>query len=231
MRKLATIMAMLALAGCSTHTGQTGQMIGDAAKDGDALGVGLMSLTLPFMLIMDVFTLGNTLDDEDMENLATAAETSAEIYSASDEVAVATNQTNAVNANNTQAPVPTSSQTGKTPFYYDGKQDELIASLKDHALPECVEYRDNRFYNICNFDIEITFCIKNPTPFDKAPLSDAGAAYDCAQDQYGLWTIGAGKAMPGTFSGERAIYSACRRPYSPVKIKGIPGGVDHYACK
>lgn len=39
MRKILTVMAMLALAGCSTHTGQTGQMIVDSAKDGDALGV------------------------------------------------------------------------------------------------------------------------------------------------------------------------------------------------
>lgn len=109
--------------------------------------------------------------------------------------------------------------------------DALIASLKDHAVPECVEYRGNRFFNVCNVDIEITFCIRNPTPFDKAPLTDAGAAYDCAKDQYGLWTIPAGKAMTGTFTGERANYSACRRPYAPVKIKGIPGGADHYGCR
>lgn len=146
--------------------------------------------------------------------------------------AVATNQSNAAYANTTQAPVPTSSQTGQPANSASaGSQDELIASLKAHALPECVDYRNSRFYNICNFDIEITFCINNPTPFDKAPLTDAGAAYDCAKDQYGLWTIEAGKAMTGTFTGERATYSACKRPYSPVKIKGIVGGADHFACK
>ncbi|AOE86116.1 hypothetical protein [Pseudomonas sp. TCU-HL1] len=226
-------MAMLVLSGCSTYTGQTGQMIVDSAKDGDALGVGLTSIALPFAFVMDVFTLGNTLDDEDMENVATAEEKSADIYSAGDEVAVATNQANVANTEITHEPVPTNSQTGQAavPFYYDGKQDELIASLKDHALPECVECHDNRFFNICNFDIEVTFCINNPTPFDKAPLTNAGAAYDCAKDQYGLWTIEAGKTMTGTLSGERAAYSACRHPYSPVKIKGIVGGVDHYACK
>ena len=40
MRKLVTAMALLALAGCSTHTGQTGQMIADSAKGGDVLGAG-----------------------------------------------------------------------------------------------------------------------------------------------------------------------------------------------
>lgn len=69
MRKTLTVMAMLALAGCSTHTGQTGQMIVDSAKDGDVLGVGIMSVALPFMVVMDVVTLGDTSsdtsDDED----------------------------------------------------------------------------------------------------------------------------------------------------------------------
>lgn len=87
MRKTATIMALLALSGCSTHTGQAGKMIADSAKDGDVLGAGLMSVTLPLMLAMDVVTLGNTLDDEDVENLATAVEASADSYSASPAVA------------------------------------------------------------------------------------------------------------------------------------------------
>lgn len=221
MRKTATIIGLLTLCGCSTHTGQTGDMIADAAKDGDVLGVGIMSLALPFALIMDVFTLGNTLDEDDMETVATAVEASANTYTASQaqaSEAITPHQPAEANTYYTQAPTP-------------GSQDALIPSLKDHALPQCVEYRGNRFYNVCNFDIELTFCIKNPAPFDKAPLTDAGAAYDCAKDQYGLWTIAAGKAMAGTFTGERALYSACRRPYSPVKIKGIAGGPDQYACK
>lgn len=110
-------------------------------------------------------------------------------------------------------------------------QDELIASLKAHALPNCVEYRGSRFYNVCDFDVELSFCINNPAPFDKAPLTDAGAAYDCAKDQYGLWTIGAREAMAGTFTGERATFGACQRPYSPVRIKGIVGGADNFACR
>ena len=83
MRKLVTAMALLALAGCSTHTGQTGQMIADSAKDGDVLGVGIMSVTLPFMLLMDVATLGNTQDDEGTESVVTAAEQSATTYTVS----------------------------------------------------------------------------------------------------------------------------------------------------
>ena len=83
MRKLVTAMALLALAGCSTHTGQTGQMIADSAKGGDVLGAGIMSVTLPFMLLMDVATLGNTQDDEGTENIDTAAEQSATTYTVS----------------------------------------------------------------------------------------------------------------------------------------------------
>lgn len=112
-----------------------------------------------------------------------------------------------------------------------GSQAQLLASIKAAGNPECVDYRKNRFYNLCNFAIEITFCIEEPLPFDKAPLSDAGAAYDCAKNQYGLWTIDAGSAMPGSFSGTRAIWGACRKPYSPVKIF-TPGGAHfHFACK
>ena len=83
MRKLVTAMVLLALAGCSTHTGQTGQMIADSAKDGDVLGAGIMSVTLPFMLLMDVATLGNTQDDEGTESVVTAAEQSATTYTVS----------------------------------------------------------------------------------------------------------------------------------------------------
>ncbi len=87
MRKTLTVMAMLALAGCSTHTGQTGQMIVDSAKDGDVLGVGIMSVALPFMVVMDVVTLGDTSsdtsDDEGTGNVAPAAEQSATTYTVS----------------------------------------------------------------------------------------------------------------------------------------------------
>lgn len=91
MRKILTVMAMLALTGCSTHTGQTGQMIVDSAKDGDVLGAGIMSVALPFMLVMDVVTLGDTSsdtsdetsDDEGTEYVATAVEQSATTYTVS----------------------------------------------------------------------------------------------------------------------------------------------------
>lgn len=133
----------------------------------------------------------------------------------------------------TQPNVTEPSEEQPTPTYASSK-DELIASLKDKARPECVEYRSNRFFNVCNFDIEILFCINNPAPFDKAPLTDAGAAYDCAKKQYGLWTIGMGEAMTGTFTGESSSYTACKKPYSPVDVGGPGENVGHftyYACK
>lgn len=56
------------IAGCATtNTGEMGGMIGDAAKDGDILGVGIMTLAMPFAVMMDVFTLGNTLDADDLK--------------------------------------------------------------------------------------------------------------------------------------------------------------------
>jgi hypothetical protein len=77
-----------------------------------------------------------------------------------------------------------------------GSQAQLLASIKAAGNPECVDYRKNRFYNLCNFAIEITFCIERTVALRQGTAVRCWRCYDCAKNQYGLWTIDAGQCDP-----------------------------------
>jgi hypothetical protein len=76
-----TLMSSMLISSCATtNTGQTGGMIVDAAKEGDVLGATLMTLVLPVSMMMDVVTLGNTLDADQVKSATNVAIAAAEIH-------------------------------------------------------------------------------------------------------------------------------------------------------
>ena len=180
MRKLVTAMVLLALAGCSTHTGQTGQMIADSAKDGDVLGAGIMSVTLPFMLLMDVATLGNTQDDEDTESVAAEAEQSATSYTVSpgqEQVAA-----------HCQAEIAAMTKANSCTTYprFCGQHIEAaLGGAKDNNTWSLVAYEQR--LGLIQRDIDnLNECAANEECYTTAPYGNGDAEYQllaaCAKD-------------------------------------------------
>lgn len=74
-KKRLSVLVLFFLTGCATtHTGQVGTMVVDDVKEGNLIAATLMTLSMPAMLIMDIFTLGNTLGADDLESVGAGLE-------------------------------------------------------------------------------------------------------------------------------------------------------------
>ena len=78
---------------------------------------------------------------------------------------------------------------------------------------QCVKTKGNKIINICDFNIDVTFCVVAPdkTAFERHAF-EIGYGFDCDKNELGSSTVLANKSMSGSFTAKEAATFACKRP-------------------
>lgn len=79
------------------------------------------------------------------------------------------------------------------------------------------------FENKCSYKVEVMWCVENP------PKDAWSSAFDCSRNSFGGTTVQANGETYAQTSGARVVYGACRSPHAPVNGKYI-GGKTVFQC-